>query len=59
MGWLGSDLSPALAPFIGTAAPLGLLSKYAWDKLAEKEDLRRAARSLTGILAKARSDAKD
>ena len=44
---------PALAPFIGATAPLALLMKYGWDKLAEANELQKAAHSLTGILAQA------
>jgi hypothetical protein len=50
---------PTLAPYIGGAVPLTLLTKYGWDKLAEGSALKRAARSLTGVLAKAQSGSDD
>ena len=50
---LAASFIPSLAPFIGAAAPLGLLTKYGWDKIAERDALRRAAHSLAGVLAKA------
>lgn len=56
---LAAIFLPTLAPYLGSAVPLGLLTKYSWDKIAEKSALNRAARSLTGILAKAESDPED
>ncbi len=51
---------PALAPFVGNlAAPVGLAAKFVYDKAKEGLEKTRAARSLTGILAKAHSLSSD
>jgi hypothetical protein len=45
---------PALAPFVGgLVAPLALAGAYAYSKTKERAETRRAARSLTGVLATA------
>ena len=44
---------PVLAPFTGIAAPLAIANKYFWNKIDERDRKRTAAKSLTGILAKA------
>lgn len=52
----GAALLPALAPLLGSVAPLALATKYGLDKrreLAEKRDLMR---SLIGVLAVAQED---
>lgn len=47
---------PALAPFVGgLASPIALAGAYAHTKHHEALDRRRAARSLTGVLAYAKS----
>ena len=46
---------PALAPFVGNlAAPAAVAGKYLYDKAQERLDRSREARSLTGVLAKAK-----
>jgi hypothetical protein len=54
---VGAALIPSLAPFVGTAAPLALASKYAWDKAAERSERRRLSRSLVGVLSAAKREA--
>jgi len=44
---------PILGPFVGAAQPLATLGKYAWDKFGERQELKRASRSMTGIFAHA------
>ena len=53
LAWVtvAASLFPALAPFLGVAAPLGLAAKYAFDKTEELLATRRAAKSLMGVLA--------
>ncbi len=45
---------PSLAPFIGTAAPVALVAKYAMDKIDERRKKRESAKSLMGVLASAK-----
>jgi hypothetical protein len=47
---------PALAPFLGTAAPLALIGKYAVDKLQEKREIKAISHSLMGVLAEANQE---
>lgn len=47
---LASTFLPVLGPFVSAGAPLAALGKYAWDKYAEKRELRSATRSLMGVL---------
>jgi hypothetical protein len=54
--------TPALAPFtdvIAPAAPIALAGKYLADKREERLSMRRATRSLTGVLAAARRSADE
>lgn len=48
----GAAFIPALAPFVGTAAPFAVAAKYAWDKIAETSERRAAERSLVGVVAR-------
>ena len=48
----GAAFIPALAPFVGTAAPFALAAKYAWDKIAETKERDAAERSLIGVVAR-------
>lgn len=48
----GAAFIPALAPFIGTAAPFAVAAKYAWDKIAETKERRAVERSLIGVVAR-------
>jgi hypothetical protein len=59
MAWAtaAASLIPALAPFLGVVAPLplgfGLALKYGIEKIEERSETKRAAKSLMGILASA------
>lgn len=44
---------PTLAPFTGILQPLAIAGKYGLDKIQEIKDKKKAAKSLTGVLAKA------
>ncbi|MEW8048892.1 MAG: hypothetical protein AB2809_00840 [Candidatus Thiodiazotropha sp.] len=48
----GAAFIPALASFIGTAAPFTVAAKFAWDKVAEIEERHAAERSLIGVVAR-------
>ena len=48
-------LIPALAPFLGIAAPFALAAKYGRDKIEEIAENRTLTQSLMGVLATARS----
>lgn len=50
---VAASLFPALAPFLGVTAPLGLAVKYGLDKSQEHAETKRAAKSLMGVLAAA------
>jgi len=50
----GAALMPALAPLLGTVAPLAVAAKYGHDKIAELSEKRDAARSVLGVLALSR-----
>ena len=47
----GAALIPALAPLLGSAAPLVLAAKYGHDKVAELAEKRTRTQSLVGVLA--------
>ena len=47
---------PALAPALGSIAPLTILGKYVGDKIAGMREQRAAARSLMGVLALAKDE---
>lgn len=49
--------APVLAPYVGIGAPLAMLAKYGWDKLNEREERRKVAQSLMGVLAHAYAQA--
>jgi hypothetical protein len=51
----GAALIPALAPFLGTAAPFALAAKYGRDKIEELAEKRALTQSLVGVLAIAAS----
>ena len=51
----GAALIPALAPFLGGAAPLVLAAKYGHDKVGELAEKRTLTQSLVGVLAAAKS----
>lgn len=51
----GAALIPALAPFLGSAAPLVLATKYGHDKVAELGEKRTLTQSLVGVLAVTKS----
>lgn len=53
---LGGSLIPSLAPYLGIGAPFMLAAQYAWDKVEERIDKKKAARSLFGVLARARNE---
>jgi hypothetical protein len=54
---LACVLVPTLAPFLGsTLAPVAVAGKYAWDKIEERNEKKDAARSLMGVLARAKTD---
>jgi hypothetical protein len=50
----GAALVPALAPFLGSAAPFALAAKYGRDKVEELAEKRCLSQSLIGVLATAR-----
>ena len=47
----GGLFIPCVAPFLGSAAPLALLGKFAFDKYNEIKEEKKHTRSLMGILA--------
>ena len=47
----GAALMPALAPLLGSVAPLALAAKYGHDKVAERAEKRSLEKSLVGVLA--------
>lgn len=47
---------PALAPFIPVATAAALAGKYMWDKIDERAEKKKAAKSLTGVLAATKED---
>ncbi|ABQ25000.1 hypothetical protein [Geotalea uraniireducens] len=51
----GVGLFPALAPFLATAAPFALMTKYGYDKISECAEKRTLTKSLVGVLATAKS----
>lgn len=54
LGATSTAFIPVLAPFLGTAAPLVLGTKYTYDKLSEMREKKELAYSLVGVLAEAR-----
>jgi hypothetical protein len=51
----GAALIPALAPFLGVAAPFALAAKYGRDKVSELAEKRGLTKSLVGVLAAVKS----
>lgn len=51
----GVSLFPALAPYLASAAPFALMSKYGYDKISECAEKRTLTKSLVGVLATAKS----
>jgi len=50
---IGAALIPALAPFLGSVAPVALAAKYGFDKINELAEKRALGQSLMGVLATA------
>ncbi|MEN6565300.1 MAG: hypothetical protein ABFC57_03265 [Veillonellales bacterium] len=56
-GWstLAASFIPSLAPFLGVAAPLGLIATYGASKYAEIKEQKRLAKSMMGVLSATQS----